>query len=126
MMMITVMIRAVLIFVFILLWKFNVMFCGWVYPDYITSAEVWDEWYLLRSKIYEVMFLLGVLALFFNETKHSYFMKWVAFVVVSASVVDKILQNVHFELLRDWAVVYPFSIVVAYFMTKHQWQKERV
>lgn len=115
--------RTILLILFILLWKFNVVICALFYPDYLTDRNAWDEWYYLRGKIYEVIFLLGVSALFFEEDRNSFFLKWVAFVVISASVVDKLLQNEHSEILRDYIIVYPFALITAFLVTKYKWKK---
>jgi hypothetical protein len=104
--------QAILLIFFLLLYIFNVNICAHFYPEYLTDYDVWEDWYYLRGKIYEVMFFMAILIPFTKVTKLSKSLALFGVILIVATFIDKIL-NMNETMLRDWMVVIPCAIAVA-------------
>lgn len=107
--------QTLAVVVFLILWKFNKDICDYYYPDY---KDDFNSWYYFRCKIYEVMFFIALLFPFTKTTRISKSVTAGGLFYVGCSVVDKVLQGIHLELLRDWFVVLPASIFIGYLTYK--------
>jgi len=104
--------QAVLLILFLLLYVFNVNICAYFYPEYLIDYDVWEQWYYLRGKIYEVMFFIAILIPYFKTTTISKSLGLFGLILISASFIDKIL-NVNETMLRDWMILIPCAAAIA-------------
>lgn len=104
--------QSILLIIFILLYVFNVNICAYFYPEYLIDYDVWEQWYYMRGKVYEVIFLILLLIPFTKITVLSKSLALFCLIVVGASFIDKIL-NVNETVLRDWMVIIPCAVAIA-------------
>lgn len=102
--------RSILVILFFALWFFNTETTMWIYPEFNSSSEAFKEWYYLRCRIYEVMFLISYL-IPIKEDRYSKALTWFVIIVLFFSAVDKILNNV-FGFHPHDIVVYGTAILV--------------
>ncbi len=104
--------QGVLVILFTLLWKFNKNICSYFYPNYLQDSEDWYNWYYLRCDLYEWMFLILIIAMFFKRNRFSWSVIAGCTTIVLMSVIDKSGQNVHATTIRDYLIVFPAGIFV--------------
>lgn len=118
------MIRLILIILFYVLWQFGYEIAIYFHPYDHADADTfvhWEGYYYLRDRIDELMFFVLVLIPLTKRTRLSTaVISGVAFSVF-CSVVDKVLQSQFSEVLRDWMVVVPASVFLAYLVYRRKW-----
>ena len=106
--------RAFLLSCFIALWYSNYYICSTVYPYDYAVEDTWQyfaDWYYLRDRIYEVMFLILVSAFSFKKSRLSNAIAIGAVVLLSASVLDKWVMGVFDFQLHDVYVFLASAVV---------------
>ena len=112
--------QLVLILLFLILWKFNTNICTYFYgydPSDPGTFYLFEKWYYLRDQIYEVLFLIGFLIPFHKITRISRGALVFGLVYIGSSVIDKSL-GIFTEKLRDYFVVIPMGVALAYMIDK--------
>lgn len=102
--------RSITIILFFFLWFFNTEITIWIYPNFNSSNEAFKEWYYLRCRIYEVMFLISYL-IPIKEDRYSESLRYSVMLVLFFSAVDKLLNSI-FGFHPHDIIVYAFSILI--------------
>ena len=82
-------IQPILIVIFLALFLGNSWLSGLVIENPSESKENYINFWLFRSKVYEVMFFIGALIPLCKKTPLSIGLMWSTAIVVGASVIDK-------------------------------------
>ena len=102
--------QAVLSILFIIVYFFTYDICSSFYDPY----EQTQEWYYLRDKIIESLFLLAILIPWFKRTLFSESVLVFDVVLIAFSIVDKVFLEVFTNTDKDWFIILPLASSICY------------
>lgn len=109
------MIRLVLILLLLFLFHYNIEICTYYFPDFQESSTKWKEWYYLRCRIYEVMFLIGFAIPLFKGNQISTSISLGCVVILIGSVTDK-FTGIYSSHWHDTIVyILALAVVITHF-----------
>lgn len=115
--------RSILAILFIILYFSNYHISEGYYPLVNEDWQEFKGFWQLRSKIYELMFLVLVLVVFTKKTALSTGLFAFAGTLVIGSVIDKWLLNIYGYDLHDLIVI-PFGVLLGTYVYARQRRKK--
>jgi hypothetical protein len=95
----------------ILMFCFAQLTLSYFFPDRRTDFEVWSKYFVVKDAIYDIMFFLSFLIVFWNTTKATKSLAAFIVIVSGGSVIDKVIFNLNMYLWSDIIMILMAAIV---------------
>jgi hypothetical protein len=105
-----------------------IMFClgqltlSYFFPDRATDFEVWERYYIAKDAVYDLMFFLIALSLFWTHTGKAKAISCFFVFVTGGSFIDKVIFNINQYLPSDILLIVLAAFVSIYLYVK-RWSK---